>query len=100
MLGDLDRARLELGLRAVAIWKPGGVAEVQVVLGGQRHEQLVQHGQAADAGVEHPDGLMGKLGHCGRMVPEAGAGGPRRMSVGAIRTAGEDRYARRAACER
>ena len=41
------------GLRAVAVREPRGVAEVQVVLGRQRDEQLVQHGQAADAGVEH-----------------------------------------------
>ena len=59
VLGDLDRERLELRLGAVAVRKPGGVAEVQVVLGGQRHEQLVQDGQPADAGVEHPDGLVG-----------------------------------------
>ena len=63
MLGDLDRERLELGLGTVAVREPRRVAEVQVVLGGQRDEQFVQDGEPADAGVEHPDRLVGFRSH-------------------------------------
>ena len=63
VVGDLDRERLELLGGPLAVREPGGVAQVHVVLGRQRHEQLVQHRQPADAGVEHGDGLVGAEGH-------------------------------------
>ena len=60
MLGDLDRERLELGLGTVAVREPRRVAEVQVILSGQRDEQFVQDGEPADTGVEDPDRLVGQ----------------------------------------
>jgi teichuronic acid biosynthesis glycosyltransferase TuaC len=64
VIGDLDRKRLKLLLSALSVGKAGGVAEVQVILGGQRDEELVQHGQAADSGVEHGPRLLGRwCGH-------------------------------------
>ena len=77
MIGDLDREPLQLLLRAVAVREARGVAEVQVVLGRQRDEQLVQHGQAADARVEHGDRALLLTG-----IPMDGARarrGPRRV---------------------
>ena len=57
----LDAPSQLLGaLRAVG--KTGIVAEVDVVLLGQRDQALVQHGQAADAGVEDRD-RQRRVGH-------------------------------------
>ena len=47
-------ARSSSGER-VAVREPRGVAEVEEVLVRQRHEALVQHGEAADPGVEDGD---------------------------------------------
>ena len=52
---QLGGERAQLGGRAVAVREAGGVAEVQEVLVRQRHEALVQDGEAADSGVEDGD---------------------------------------------
>ena len=52
---------------AVAVREARGVGEVDEVLVRQLHEQLVQHGQPADAGVEHPDRAPAQL--LGTRVP-------------------------------
>ena len=65
VVGDLDREPLELRLRPLAVREPGRVPEVDVVLGRQRHEQLVQDGEPADAGIEHGDGLLRRGAHGG-----------------------------------
>ena len=66
-LGDLERELLQLLGRAGAVGQPRRVREVQVVLVREPDEQLVQHGQPADAGVEDPDRpaahLIGGDGH-------------------------------------
>ena len=74
MVGDLDRERAQLVRRPVAVREPRRVAEVQVVLGRQRDEQLVENGEASDAGVEHADGVLREHRHC-LMVAERQAGG-------------------------
>ena len=56
-------AQLGVGLRAVG--KARVVAEVEVVLLGQRDEALVQHGEPADAGVEDGDRQRRDLGRRG-----------------------------------
>jgi hypothetical protein len=63
MLGDLDRERAELLLRPISIWEASGVAQIQVVLGGQRDEKFMEHGEAADSGIEHANGMFGEHGH-------------------------------------
>ncbi len=65
VIGDLDREPLELLLRALAVREASRIAEVEVILGRQRHEQLVQHGEPADAGIEYGDGLRRGSGHRG-----------------------------------
>jgi hypothetical protein len=47
-LADLQGEGLELGRGAVPVREPRGVGEVDEVLVGQLHEQVVQDGQAAD----------------------------------------------------
>ena len=64
MVGDRQRERAQLRVGPVAVREVDGVAEVQVVLGGERDEQLVQHGEAADARVEHPDRGVPPGGRC------------------------------------
>ena len=87
LVGDLEREPLELGLSARAVREPRGVREVDEVLGRQLHEQLVQDGQTAHAGVEHPDRTPAHLlGHGLRRVmarsrpPVWQAPGPERSS--------------------
>ncbi len=73
-------------LAALSVGEARGVAEVDVVLPGQGHEQLVEHGEAADAGVKNGDRQFGVGRGAGHacMVSEdtarppgwAGAGGP------------------------
>ena len=58
----LQREALELGLRPGAVGQPGRVGQVQEVLVGQLHEQLVQDGQPADAGVEDGDRARARIG--------------------------------------
>ena len=53
---DLVREAPHLAARARPVRQPRVVAEVDEVLVRHRHEALVQHGQAADAGVEDADG--------------------------------------------
>ena len=53
--GDLEREAPDLGERPRPVRQPRVVAEVEEVLVRHRHQALVQHGQAADAGVEHAD---------------------------------------------
>ena len=48
--------------RALAVGEARGVAEVEEVLVRQAHEQLVQDGQAADAGVEDADRAVAGVG--------------------------------------
>ena len=74
LVGDLDRERAQLLGCAPAVGKPRRVAEVEVVLGRQRHEQLVQHGQSADAGIEHGDGVLGARDHRVDGARRAGGG--------------------------
>ena len=66
LLGDLQREGLELGPRALAVGEARGVAQVEEVLVGQRDEQLVQDGEAADAGVEDGDRPVARIGGSGR----------------------------------
>jgi len=54
-LRHLERECLDLAARARSIRHARGVGEVDEVLVRQLHEQLVQHREAADAGVEHAD---------------------------------------------
>ena len=54
-LGDLEREALELLGRAVAVREARRVAEVEEVLVRELDEQLVQHREPADAGVEDRD---------------------------------------------
>ena len=63
VLGDLEREGLELALRALPVGEARRVAEVQVVLRRQRHEQFVQDGQPAHAGIEDRHGLIGNWRH-------------------------------------
>ena len=56
LLGDLERERLDLPPRARAVRHPRGVGEVDEVLVRQLHEQLVQHREPTDPGIEHADG--------------------------------------------
>ena len=56
MPAKLASEREQLIGRAIPVRKACGVAEVDVVLMGQRHEALVQDGQATDPGVEDGDG--------------------------------------------
>ena len=56
LLGDLERERLDLLARPRAVRHPRGVGEVDEVLVRQLHEQLVQHREPADPGIEHADG--------------------------------------------
>ena len=62
LLGALQREALELGLRPGAVGQPGRVGQVQEVLVGQLHEQLVQDGQPAHAGVEDGDRARARIG--------------------------------------
>ena len=61
LLGDLQAERLELPRRALAVREPRGVREVHEVLVRQLHQQLVQHRQPTDAGVEHAHGAPAQL---------------------------------------
>ena len=55
MAPDLEREAPDLGERSRPVRQPRVVAEVDDVLVRQRDEQLVEDGEAADAGVEHAD---------------------------------------------
>ncbi len=59
--GELAGELGELRRGAVAVGEARGVAEVEEVLVGKRHEALVQNGEPADAGVENGDG-QGAIG--------------------------------------
>ena len=78
MIGDLDGEGLQFGLAALAVGKARGVAEIEVILAGQRHEQLVQHGEAADARVEHGHGELRGSGHGDHGVKGRGGAAGRR----------------------
>jgi hypothetical protein len=59
--GDLGGEAAKLLLGALAVGEAGGVAQVEEVLLGQPHQQLVQDGQASDARVEHADRARGGI---------------------------------------
>ena len=83
-LGDLERERLELGARPVAVREARRVAEVHEVLVRERHEQLVQDGQPADPGVEHPDRAPPDLlwrDHAAQSRTRSGGNAPRRRRL-------------------
>ena len=61
LLGDLERERLQLGRRALAVGEARGVREVDEVLVRQLHEQLVEDGEPADPRVEHADRAPAQL---------------------------------------
>ena len=70
VVGDLDRERSELLLAARTVGKARRVPEVEVVLVGQRYQQFVQDGQAADSGIEDGHRLLCRWGGHASMVPE------------------------------
>ena len=77
LLGDLERERLELGRGALAVGEARGVREVDEVLVGQLHEQLVQDGEPADPRVEHADRAPAQLLGEGALRTRRQSGTPR-----------------------
>ena len=63
VLCDLDGKSPQLLGRSLAIREARRVAQVHIVLARQRNEQLVQHGQPADSGVEDRDRVIGTRIH-------------------------------------
>ena len=61
LLRDLQAERLQLRGRPLAVREAGRVREVHEVLVRELDQQLVQHREAADAGVEDPDGTAAQL---------------------------------------
>src|ERR1019366_7921019 len=61
-LADLEREALELLGAALAVGEARRVAEVEEILVWQLNQQLLQHGEPADTGVEHGDRtLVGRV---------------------------------------
>ena len=84
LLGDLQREALELGLRAGRRRGSGPCRQVEEVLVRQLHEQLVQHGEPADAGVEDGDRARARVARS--VMPRGHGRAARRPGDGRQRT--------------
>ncbi len=71
---DLAGEAAHFGEVAWPIWVAAGVTEVHEVFGGKKIHYGARHGQATEAGVEHPDGPrvhgseIRSTGSCGRVL--------------------------------
>ena len=56
-LGDGGRSLFDEGVRSLAVRGVCGIGHIQQILAGERLPDLSKHGQAADTGIEHANGV-------------------------------------------